>query len=727
MSRRSSTLALIAVIAASVFGYILARMIPSAVFPEITFRRATILADSGDLPAEQMLASVTRPLEETAYSVVGVTMVRSTTTRGSSEVDVTFGEDADPVTSFEMLSAAVAHTRSKLPADTQVDAVLLTTGTFPIIDVSMSSKTRNLTELTDIANYELVPSLHLIEGTYRVEVVGAKYREFVVRLDPARMMQHQMSPADVVSGMAKNNVIASAGRMNESHRMLLTVVTTDLHQADQIAALPIATTGGQLVRVSDVASVELGIKEDYIRTASENGAAVLIGISRRPGGNTVQISADARKIVADFRTRYPDVKLTFSYDQADLVTESFDSVRDAIILGLVLAVLVVLAFTMSPISAIVAAIVVPCTVAITCIVMKGASLTFNMMTLGGLAAGIGLFIDDAIVMIEAIHRELATGESTETAVAAALKHLGRPLFASTMTVIVVFAPLVFLSGVTGVFSRSLAATLGGGLAISLVLAIYFTPAIELAMERFRRKAREPGRFYHSIESTYLFMLRPFVRLPALAVVAALVSVAVAYGMYRNLGTDYLPPLDEGAFILDYFTPPQSTLDDTTALLEKIQNVLTTTPEVVSFSRRTGTQLGFFLTESNRGDMSVRLKPDRERDIDTVIGSIRERILKSVPGVKIEFSQILQDMIGDLSGTPEPVEVKVFGTDQASIEATARKVAERMRTIHGLVDVNDGIVVSIPEQELVIDQIQAARYGLSADDIHVALNSVINGT
>ncbi len=726
MTRRTSTLALIGVIAASVFGFLLARMIPSAVFPEITFRRATILADSGDLPAEQMLASVTRALEETAYSVVGVTLVRSTTTRGSAEIDVTFGEDANPETSFHMLSAAVAHTRSTLPADTSVDAVLFTTGTFPIIDISLSSRIRNLAELTDIANYDLVPSLHRIEGTYRVEVVGGKYREFVVRLDPARMLQHDMSPGDVVSGMAKNNVIASAGRMNESHRMLLTVVTTDLHQSDQIAALPIATTGGQLVRVSDIGSVELGIREDYIRTSSENGAAVLVGISRRPGGNTVQIAADARAIVENFRTRYPDVKLSFSYDQSDLVTESFNSVRDAILLGLVLAVLVVLAFTMSPISALVAAIVVPCTVAITCVVMKAAGLTFNMMTLGGLAAGIGLFIDDAIVMIEAIHRQLSTGESADTAVSAALAHLGRPLFASTMTVIVVFVPLVFLSGVTGVFSRSLAATLGGGLAISLVLAIYFTPAIELAMERFRGKAREPGRFYHAIEGTYLIILRPFIRVPALAIVAALISVAVAYGVYRNLGTDYLPPLDEGAFILDYLTPAQSTLPDTTALLEKIQAVLTTTPEVVAFSRRTGTQLGFFLTESNRGDISVRLKHDRSRDIDTVIESIRTRILESVPGVRIEFSQILQDMIGDLSGTPQPVEVKVFGPDRATIEAAARDVAERMRGIHGLVDVFDGIVTSIPEQEFVIDQIQAARYGLSADDIRVALNSVIAG-
>ncbi len=465
MTRGNSTLAVLSVLALSVLGIILARTIPSAVFPEITFRRATILADSGDLPAEQMLASVTRPLEETAYSVVGVTLVRSTTTRGSAEIDVTFGEDVDPQISFQMLSAAVAHTRAQLPSDTAVDAILLTTGTFPIVDLSLSSKLRSLPELTDIANYDLVPSLHRIDGTYRVSVVGGKYREFVVRLDPARMLQHDMSPGDVVAGLAKNNVIASAGRMNESHRMLLTVVTTDLHQAGQIAAVPLMATGGQPVRVSDVGSVELGIQEDYIRVASENGAAVLVGISRRPSGNTVQIAAQARQMLDEFRHRYPDVKFSISYDQSELVTESFNSVRDAIVLGLVLAVLVVLGFTMSPLSALVAAVVVPCTIAITFIVMKVAGLTFNMMTLGGLAAGIGLFIDDAIVMIEAIHRELAAGQSAGSAVGEALKRLGRPLFASTMTVIVVFGPLVFISGITGVFFRSLAATLGGGLAI----------------------------------------------------------------------------------------------------------------------------------------------------------------------------------------------------------------------------------------------------------------------
>ncbi len=727
MTRSSSTLAVLSVLAASVLGVILAGTIPSAIFPEITFRRATILADSGDLPAEQMLAAVTRPLEEAAYSVVGVTLVRSTTTRGSAEIDVTFGEDADPQISFQTLSAAVAHTRTQLPNDTAVDAALLTTGTFPIVDLSLSSKLRSLPELTDIVNYDLVPSLHRIDGTYRVGVIGGKYREFVVRLDPARMLQHDMSPGDVVAGLAKNNVIASAGRMNESHRMLLTVVTTDLHQAGQIASVPLSATGGQPVRVSDVGSVELGIQEDYIRAASENGAAVLVGISRRPGGSTVQIAAEARQMLAEFRQRYPDVQFSVSYDQSELVAESFNSVRDAIVLGLVLAVLVVLVFTMSPLSALVAGIVVPCTVAITFIVMKVAGLTFNMMTLGGLAAGIGLFIDDAIVMIEAIHRELAAGQSTGTAVAEALKNLRRPLFASTMTVIVVFGPLVFISGVTGVFFRSLAATLSGGLAISLMLAIYFTPAMELAIARFRGRAREAGRIYRGVQTAFLTALRPVIRIPALAILGAIASMFVAYLVYNSIGTDYLPPLDEGAFILDYLTPPQSTLPDTTALLDSIQSVLKTTPEVVAFSRRTGTQLGFFLTESNRGDISVRLKADRKREIDAVVDSIRDRILNSVPGVSIEFSQVLQDLIGDLSGVPEPIEVKVFGPDQKTIEAAARQVANRMRSIHGLVDVFDGIVLSIPEQAVVVDNTSAAHYGLSADDIRAALNSVIQGT
>lgn len=726
MNGSRSLVAILAVIALSVLGVMLSVSIPSSVFPELNFNRAIVMAESGDLPPEQMLVTVTRPLEEAAYGVIGVSMVRSTTTRGTSEVDVTFAPGTDSMTSYQLLNSTLGEVRAKLPAGTSIDTRLLTTATFPIIDLSLSSPVRTLPELTDIAFYDVVPGLHRIPGVYRVEMVGGKYREYVVRIDPAKMLAHDLSPDEIASGLARANVIESAGRVTDSHRMLLTVVSADIHEASQIASVPVANVGGQPVLVRDIGAVELGIREDYIRTASEDGPAVLVGISRQPTGNAVEISRRAASLVATLRKRYPDVRFSFSYDQAGLVTESFRSVRDAIVLGLLLGVLVVLVFTGSLVSAIIAAIVVPCTIAITLVVMKAAGLTFNMMTLGGLAAGIGLFIDDAIVMIEAIHRARAHGEATGAAIESALRELGRPLFASTMTVVVVFAPLVFLSGVTGTFFRALAMTLGGGLAISLVLAICFTPGLESALERIRGRSRPQGGVFELVSRAYVTAIGPFLRFPALALLLAAVSLGAAAALYQSLGTDYLPELDEGEFILDYLTPPESSLADTQAMLGKIAQVLKSTPEVEAFSRRTGTQLGFFLTESNRGDISVRLRRRRSRDIYAVIDDVRARILATVPGVTIEFSQLIQDQIGDLSGTPEPVEIKVFGSDQGAIEATARRVAAEMRQVPGLVDVFDGIVFSNPEEEVLVDEIAAERYGLSAADVRDTLNAVVQG-
>jgi len=727
MTRGNSILALWLVIAAAALGIILSRGIPNAVFPEIQFNRALITADAGDLPAQEMLVAVTRPLEEAAYGVVGVKVVRSTTTRGSAEIDVDFNEGTNPVTGFQLLNAALGEVRAKLPPETTIDTRLLNSGTFPIIDIDLSSSARDLSGLTDIAQYDLVPSLHRIEGTYRVDILNAKYREYVVRLDPARMLQHKLGPEDVVNGLAKANVIASAGRVLDAHRMLLTIVSTELRDADQLAAVPLANIDGQPVFVRDVATVELGIKEDYIRASSQHGPAVLIGLSRQPDGNTQAISAAAHAIVNEFRTRYPDVAFSFSYDQATLVGESFNSVRDAIALGLLLAVAVVYFFTLSIVSALVAAVVVPCTIAITFAVMAAFGMTFNMMTLGGLAAGIGLFIDDAIVMIEAIHRAHTGGTRADVAIREATAELTRPLIASTATVIVVFLPLVFLSGVTGAFFRALALTLGGGLFVSLLLALYFTPALELMVERWRRPGHEPGRLFDAVRAAFLLSLRPFVRIPMLALAGAVLSIAAAYALYGVIGTDYLPALDEGGFTLDYITPPESTLADTEALLAKIERILKDTPEVAAFSRRTGTQLGGFLTESNRGDFSVRLRSDRTRSIDEVMNSIRERILATVPGVSVDFSQLLQDMIGDLSGTPQPIVINIFGADQAAIETAAIDVAKRIDGIPGVVDVFNGLVLSIPEERVLVDSTAAERYGISAEDIRAALRAVIEGT
>lgn len=720
-------LALCAALASAALGAVLAPSIPSAVFPEIVFPRAIILASNGELPREQMLAAVTRPLEEAAYGVAGTSLVRSTTTRGEAEIDVTFSSRSELTGAFQLLNSALGEVRTKLPPATSFETRLLTTGTFPVLDLSLSSRIRGLPELTDIALYDLLPSFHRIPGVYRVELVGGKYREYVVRLDPARMLARGLAPQQVVAGLSAANVVASPGRVLDSHRMLLAVVSSNLKRREEIERATIASAGGQPVHVSDVGSVELGVREDYIRAACERGPAVLVGISRQPGGNLELIARQARALVERFKRRYPDVDFSFSYDQSALVREAFQSVRDAIALGLGLAFLTVLAFTLSPLSGAVALAVVGLCVLSTTAVMKVCGLTFNMMTLGGLAAGIGLFIDDAIVMIEAIHRQRAAGLEAEAANRASLGALTRPLIASTFTVIVVFAPLVFVPGLTGTFFRALAIALSSGLAISLLLALYVTPALELFANRLRGRAREPGRIFALVRRAYLAVFSPFVRLPVLAVALGAAALAVAALLFSTVGSDYLPAMDEGAFVLDYTTPPQSTLADTSSLLERLEGVLLATPEVASFSRRTGTQLGFFLTESNRGDISVRLRRHRRREIEQIMNSIRNRIRSSLPGVRVEFSQLLQDLLGDLSGNPQPIEVKVFGADQPAIEATARQVAAKLRAIPGLVDVFDGVVISNPEQRVAIDTTAAERFAISAQDVQAALQTVIEGT
>jgi multidrug efflux pump subunit AcrB len=350
-----------------------------------------------------------------------------------------------------------------------------------------------------------------------------------------------------------------------------------------------------------------------------------------------------------------------------------------------------------------------------------------MMSLGGLAAGIGLFIDDAIVMLDAIHRAREHVAFGNDSISVALNELTRPLIASTATILVAFLPLLVLSGVTGAFFRALSLTLGAGLLVSLLLALFFNPTLELLFHRLRRPSRRAGRIFTFVQDAYLILLRPFLWAPASGLLAAVTLLGLAYVLYRTIGTDYLPALDEGAFVLDYTTPPESTVEDTQSLLVKIENILRSTPEVVAFSRRTGTQLGFFLTESNRGDFSVRLADTRSRGIDEVIASVRNRILASVPHVQIEFSQVLQDLIGDLSGTPEPIVVDVFGSDQKTTEATANQIAAHIKTIRGLVDVKNGIVLSNPEEGIVIDGANTKRYGLSADEVRAALQSVVEGT
>ncbi len=424
------------------------------------------------------------------------------------------------------------------------------------------------------------------------------------------------------------------------------------------------------------------------------------------------------------------VRLAPFYDQSEIVNESIRSVRDAILIGLVLASLILVLFLRDWGTSVVAGLVIPATIAVTFIVLRVLGESFNLMTLGGLAAAVGLVIDDAIVVVENIVMHRDAGQSRAEAIRSALRELRVPLIGSTVTPIVVFLPLISITGVTGVFFRALAITVAVALATSLALALTWTPALSHYFIR-RRAARAPERSAVPARAMRVYQraLRGTLEHPGRVVLASLVLIAASYVCYRALGSDLLPGMDEGGFIIDYIMPAGSSLEDTNRVISAVERILRGTPEVESTSRRTGLQLGLAaVTEANTGDIAVKLKEDRSRSSEEVMAEVREKIAKQQPILQVEFVQLLQDMIGDLTSAPQPVDIKLFSPDAALLRAWAPRVADRIKLIPGIVDVLNGIdnTISGPAVVFQVDPAVAARAGFTPQEIELDASAIMQG-
>jgi multidrug efflux pump subunit AcrB len=464
-------------------------------------------------------------------------------------------------------------------------------------------------------------------------------------------------------------------------------------------------------------------------------AAVLLDVARQPSSNTVAVADAVALQVQQLQKTLPaGVRLEPFYDQSELVRESVKSVRDAILIGLVLACIILFLFLADWTSSVVAGLVIPVTVAITILFLWAIGESFNLMTLGGLAAAIGLVIDDAIVVVENIVSHRDRGETRAQAARLALREIAKPLVGSTITPVVVFLPLVSVTGVTGSFFRALAITMTVALLTSLFLALTWTPALSMV---FLRKHRRGGDSNNKQHETFMrnmlqwhgtglgwSLSRPY----ALLGLCALLAV-VSFFCYRALGSDLLPEMDEGGFILDYIMPAGSSLSETNRVLDHVDQILHRIPEVESTSRRTGLQMGLAaVTEANTGDITVKLKTRRDRGIDEVIASARAQIRKTEPELDVEFTQVLQDMIGDLSNAPEPIQIKVFSTDAALLAELGPRIGDAISKIGGVVDVENGIdnTISGPATNFQIDPIVAARMGFTPSEIAEDATSILDG-
>jgi len=716
-------------------GIYLAFQVPISVFPETSFPRVVIGVDNGVMPVEQMQVTITKPIEDAVNAVPGLKTVRSTTSRGSAEVSLFFDWNVDMFHQLQLVDAALAKVAQELPPTARITTNRLTFATFPILGYALTSDTVSQTRLWEIATYELKPPLNRVDGVSTVLVQGGQVPEFHVIPNLALMQTAGVTVSDLVAAIQASNLVDSPGLYEDNHQLILGLVGSQVHDIEQLRELVVkATAAGAPVRVADVAEVTPATAPVYTTVTANGKNAVLLNIARQPASNTVAVADAVLMQVEELRKKLPaGVKLEPFYDQSQLVRDSISSVRDAIVIGLVLACVILFLFLRDWSSSLVAGLVIPATIAVTILVLKLIGQSFNLMTLGGLAAAIGLVIDDAIVVVENIVMHRDAGEQRADAVRKALKEITVPLVGSTITPVVVFLPLVAVTGVTGSFFRALAITMTAALLTSLALALTWTPGLSLYLLSKRKENapehHEAGRIMQAILRVHGRVLDWALAKPLWLAGACLLLVAGTWGGYQLLGTDLLPEMDEGGFILDYIMPAGSSLTETNRVLAHVEKILQDTLEVEVTSRRTGLQMGLAaVTEANYGDFTVRLKAKRSRAIDDVMADVRAEIKRTEPELDVEFTQVLQDMIGDLSNAPEPIQIKLFADDPALLGELAPRVADAIGKIPGVVDVENGIdnTLSGPATDFHVNPVVAARMGFTPSDVSLDATAILDG-
>jgi multidrug efflux pump subunit AcrB len=746
-------------------GIYLAFTIPVSVFPATNFPRVLIAVDNGVMPIDQMTVTVTRPIEEAVNSVPGLLTVRSITSRGSAEVDLYFRWDIDMFQTLQWVNAAISRVQPELPSTAKIEAHRLTFAAFPVIGYSLTSDTMPQTRLWEMATYEMKPRLNRLEGVSTVIVQGGQEPEFQIMPDPAKLLAASVTVSDILDTVRRTNLIDSPGLLEQNHQLYLGLVNGQVRTPEEIANAVVKNTpAGIPVRIGDIASVGPSVKPVYTVVTANGKPAVLLNINRQPDGNTVQVAQEVHDEIERVRKSLPPgIQIEPFYDQSIIVSDSIKSVRDAILLGLILASIILVVFLRDWGTSLVAGLVIPVTIVVTFIVLKLMGETFDLMTLGGLAAAVGLVIDDAIVVVENIvlHRDL--GQSRLEAIRSALKEITVPLIGSTITPVVVFIPLIVITGVTGVFFRALAVTMTAALLTSLALALTWTPTLSQylikgkhdqdtgpgsgmqdanaaedqapvaepadAKKLLEAEEKHLGGFFLRIVNFHERWLRRALDRPRLLALFSLALIVVSYLCYTFSGSDLLPEMDEGGFVIDYIMPAGSSLAETNRVIGHIEQMLREVPEVESTSRRTGAQLGLAsVTEANTGDILVKLKAKRSRDIEDIISDVRADIKHQEPALDIEFIQVLQDMIGDLTSAPEPIQIKLFSQDSKQLEEWAPKVADAIGKISGVVDILNGIenTISGPAVTFQVDPSVAARAGFTAEEIALDASAILEG-
>jgi CzcA family heavy metal efflux pump len=713
------------IIAGGIFLY---GQIQVSLFPEITFPKIKVIADNGEQPVDKMMVTVTRPLEDAIKQVPDLKILRSTTSRGSCEISAFLNWNANINVNQQMLESRISQIKNELPPDVRIVIEKMNPSILPVIGYTIESDIKTPIELNLLAAYTVKPFLSQVEGVSQIGIIGGKTKEFWIELIQQKMSSFAITPEMISDVLSRNYFISSNGFLSDYKRLYLTVTDAGLYNLNDIENVVIRNDAKRIIKIKDVANVNVTEKTEYTRINANGRQGLLVAILKQPNANLVNLSKSlAGKKKELEKILPPDVHVSLYYDQADFVNRAIKSVNDSLWLGLVLAILVAMMFLRSFRASATILVTIPITLFLTIIILYSVGYTLNIMTFGAMAAAIGLIIDDAVVVVEQIHRthEEFPDRHSGQLVHQAVKYLMPSMIGSSISTIVIFIPFMLLGGVAGAYFNVLTNTMVITLVCSFLVTWIGLPVIYLWFSQLRALFPERKKIEIKLTKTRNWVSY-FIRRPVISILVILcLCVSILYILPR-LETGFLPEMDEGSIVLDYLSPPGTSLEETDRILQEVEKIIVTIQEVETYSRRSGAQMGFFITEPNNGDYLIQLKEDRKRTTEEVIDDIRKRVEATQPALQIDFGQVIGDMLGDLMASVQPIEIKIFGMDQVELNNLARQVAGEIEQIEGIADVFNGITIAGPTIELIPDHQELSRFNITPQSFQYQVQTIMEG-
>lgn len=705
---------------------------PQGMFPNISFPRISVTVEAGDQPADQMVIDVTRKLEQSLRPIPGVQSIRSTTSRGSAETSVNFkwGQNMQQV--LLQVESAVNQVLPSLPAGTTFTVRRMDPTVFPIIAYSLTSNVLSQIKTRDIAQQELVPLLSSIDGVSKVKVMGGDTEEYRVDVNPSKLAAYGIAFSDVVKSLSATNVLKAVGRLEDHYKLYLTLSDTRLHSLKSLQNTVLKSGENGFVRLADIADIHKDVAPNWLKTSADGKPATFLLIYQQPKSNGVKISHEIEKRLAGYKHKLPNtLHLSKWYDQSELVVSSSNSVKDAILIGVVLAAFILMIFLRNIKVTLIALLMVPSALAITSLLLYLLGASFNIMTLGGMAAAVGLIVDDGIVMIEHLVRRVREKNSNHDSLAHRLREAAveftKPLAGSSAATIIIFIPLAFLGGVTGAFFQALSLTMASALIASFFMAWLAVPLLaEHLLHEKDANIEDSGHIFQSVQNQYRNIMNKLLHKPIWLLAGLIPFILLGAYSYKQVGSGFMPHMDEGGFILDFVQKPGTSITESDRVVNQMEKIIVNNPSVQTYSSRLGGQLGGGITESNQGDMFIKLKPFPREPIDKVMSEIRNQIAAKVPGVEVETALLMEDVIGDLTAVPQPIEIKLYGDNFENLIQTANKVAHAISSVQGVVEIKNGVVQAGDAITVKVDRDKAAIEGVSPESITTQMNQWLTG-